>query len=110
MPPCLLIDDHGRRRRTGRAVVAEEERRGLSGRSGTVRAVGGPGRDLGALGRVVDEIDPLARALLIRRRANLRVAAEEGVAGLACRGEVAAVSGERAGGSSRVLAGRIVRC
>ena len=109
MPGRLVVDDHRGRRGTGRAVVAEEECRGLSRRSGTVRAIAGPGRDLGALRRVVDEIDPLARAPLIGRRANLRVAAEEGVAGLACRGEVAAVPRERAGRGDRALAGRVVR-
>jgi hypothetical protein len=69
---------HNRRRRrsAGRAVVAQEEGRSLAADPRPVGAVRRPGRHLRArLRRVVDDVDPLVRPiLLVAGRANLRVA------------------------------------
>ena len=92
----------------GRAVVADEERRCLADLPGSIVWYVDPVGSLRVrLRRVVDDVHPLMRRVeLVGRRANLRVAAEERVAGRAGVVEVAAVSSRaRAGLAAWLIAG-----
>ncbi len=85
--------------RPGGSVISQEVDARLAAGPRVDRPIRRACRDLRArLARVVDDIDPLVcRVGLIRCGSDLGVSAEEGVARLASRSEVAAIAGVTAG-------------